>query len=804
MIRFYPQISAVCSVLVLAACAAPPAVAQNVYLTQNRTIAGGNPFSGGANGFVVVGVDSLNNPFPNLIVDITGGNIADYVVALNKSVVNISGGTIGKLPSGGSAFSALSVGRGSTINLTGGTINSFVTVGPLFGDDGTVNTFNMSGGTVPQILNNGGGVVNITGGTIAAAAGFTNAFVGNYRNGTVNITGGTMDRVDNFGFGGVTNFGGTASTGRIGVFGGVANISGGTIGAGGVTVGDQGVANFTGSSLIVTSSGTHAFFDENYYQNFLVADYSITGTLTSGTTLNTTVSAGADYTNTGTAATFNAPGLAPDLFVTENQTVNSVYNYVYVGIDETFSNPADPTVTLADGFDTVEFQTQSASITTMTGGIIRDFAFITEDSKFNVTGGEILGGVFAVNNAAITVSGGLVASLGAGGNAKLTVSGGTIFDYSIGGNSTLTFQGSGLSATGTTGHFWDGNTNYIAAGQFTVTGTLADGTTLDQTILAGGASGNGSQQTLVAGKAAPNLYLTQNATTDALYNQVTVGQSADWSVNTSPTVTVGAGSDLGQVFVNNQSTLNAQGGVIRGTVYAGKDTNVNISGGTLKSVYQGTTGAGKITVRGGSTSYIAPRNQFQMTGGDLATLDTYSGARVRIEGGNIATLLLFGSPTSVTDVQITGGNIGLINFQTTGNLVNILGGSVGEVWGGGGGAVNIFGGTIGANTLLNFRTTSTLFSIYGSDLLLSNAAVGAYTDNFGNTVNGVWWNLTGTLQSGTALNTRYFERNGTVSGPTSLVLGATTAPEPGTFALLLPVAGLAGVAGKRFRKRLRK
>ncbi len=785
--------------LAAAVAVSAPAAAQT-FITADRTIAGGNPLSGDVNGFLVIGADAADVAFPNVLADITGGTIADYVAATSQSIVNISGGLIGKLPEGGTSFTALAIRNGSTINLTGGTINSFVAIGPLFGDDGTINTFNMSGGTVANIYNNGGGIVNMTGGSIVSNDGFSQGSLGNYGNGIVNVTGGTMDIVGNFGFGGggTINFGGTAITNSLRVFDGVGNVTGGTIGAG-VTVRNMGVVNFAGSGLNVTSSGAHGFFDEDYFQNFIIADYSITGTLASGTALNTTVSAGVDFSNDGSTATFNAAALAPDLFVTTDQSVNTIHNYVYVGIDETFSNPADPTVTLADGFDTVELITQSASVTTMTGGVVRDLAFVTENSQFNVTGGEITGGAVAVDDAAILVSGGTLGFLSGGSNAKLTVSGGNIGSYSLYDNTTLTFQGSGLSATGTTGHLWDGFTNYIAAGNFAVTGTLADGTALDQTIRAGGASGTGSQQTLVAPQAAPNLYLTENTTTGALYNQVTVGRSADGTVNTSPTVTVGAGSDLGTVFVNNQATLDVEGGVIRGRVIAGRDTNVNISGGTLKSVYQSGTGTGKIMVSGGSTEYIAPRNLFVMTGGDLATLDTYSGARVRIEGGNITTMLLFGATTGVTDVVISGGSVGTINFQTTGNLVNILGGSVGEVWGGGGGAVNIFGGTIGANTLLNFRTTFTQFNIYGTNLLLSDATLGNYIDNFGTTVNGVWWNLSGTLQSGSELSTRYFERNGSLNGPSNLALTATV-PEPGSFTLLalvgLPLAGVI-IRGRR-------
>jgi autotransporter family porin len=800
MFRYHRLIAVACSLSALALCPLGQAVGQDLFVTEDRTIGGGNPLSGGVDGFVVVGADMDFNPFPNVTVDITGGTITDYVSALNQSVVNISGGVIGKLSDGGQSFTALSIGGGSTINLSGGTINSFVTVGPLFGDDGTINTFNMSGGTTPYIYNNAGGVVNITGGTIAAAPGFIQGVVGNYDNGTINITGGTMDIVGGFGFNpGTINFGGTAATDRLNVFSGVANVTGGTIGAGGVTIQNTGVVNFTGAGLTVNSSGTHAFFDENYFQNFLVADYTITGTLTSGAALNTTVSAGGDYSNDGALATFNAPALAPDLFVTTDQSVSGVYNNVNVGIDETFSTPSNPTATIADGTDTVFLTTYSNSVTNMTGGIVRGFVYVSEQSQFNMTGGEAPGGIANDIGTTVNISGGHTAYLGIGGAA--TVSGGTIDFVEMVSGGSLTVQGSGLSATGTAAKYWDGYTNYLNAGQFNVTGTLTDGNAFDQTVLASGASGDATQQTLVGPQAAPNLFLTEDTTTDAIYNQVTVGRSADSAINTSPTVTVGAGSDLGQVFVSNQSTLNVKDGVIRGTISSGKDTRINISGGTLASVYQSSTGSGKITVSGGSTTYIAPRNAMEVTGGDIGTLDTYAGAQVHIEGGNITNMLLFGSPSAVTNVIISGGAVGTIDYRTTGVVTTLLGGSVGEIKGGGG-IANIYGGEIGQNALLNFRSNATLFNLVGFGLTVSDGTAGTYTDTFNNTFNGVWWQLAGILQNGDHLNTSYFERGGSLNGPTNLTVNVSlNAPEPGTLAFVVGAIPIAGLLLRRPRNR---
>ncbi len=764
----------------------PNASAQSLYVTADRTVAGGNPVNGNFS-LVQIGTDIDLKAYPNVSVDITGGTITQYVNALYGSTVNISGGTIGTAPANGVAYTAVNIASGSTVNMTGGTLLSLVDV--RGSNAGALNRFNLSGGAVNGfILNENDGIVQISGGTVGD-------FIANYGTGTINVTGGSLTSLSGFDFsgsgGGTINFGGTATVNSIASFGGVANITGGTVGAGGVTVRGTGTANVTGSGLTVNQVSTGAFFDDSNYVNVIVSQYTLTGTLTSGAAVSTTVSAGESFSNNGSTATFNAPVLAPDLYVTTDQTVTGVYNNINVGIDETLSVPSNPTATVAAGTDTVFLTTYSNSVTHMTGGIVRGFVLVGEQSNFTMSGGEAPGGIGGAPGTTVVISGGATSYLEVAGTA--TVSGGAVDYVQLDSGGTLIVQGSGLSTTGTAGHYWDPNsgTNYINGGSFEVIGTLADGSPFDQTVIASGATGTVSQQTIVGPQAASDLYATSDTTTGTIYNVVTIGANADGTVNTSPTVAFGAGSDVGNVYVRNQSRLNIGDGLVNGTIYASKDVTLNITGGTVGRVYQSTAGAGMITVSGGNTTYIAPAGHILVTAGTLGTLDTYGGAQVRIDGGDVAKMLLYGgSAKNPTNVLITGGTIGIIDYKGSGNVTTILGGSVAEIWGAGGSAY-IYGGLIGADSLLNYRTNATLFDIFGENLLLSNAALGTYTDNFGTKYDGVWWNVTGTLNSGTPLSTRYFERGGSLGGPVSLVFNVVV-PEPGTLGLLagLPAMGL--------------
>lgn len=787
-----PSVIAAATLIALALSGVPQASAQNLFVVANRTIAGGNPING-SYGQVRIGEDAAFNPFVNISADITGGTMS-FVAALRGSTVNISGGTIGLPPTASAAFSSLAIVHGSTVNLSGGSL-----LGPAFvygSNGGAGNIFNMSGGSVAGWINVGdGGTVNISGGSIVASGPFSGG-VQSTGSGTMNITGGSMGYISsqNYsgGLGATVNFGGTATVSSISSGTGVTNISGGSIGAGGVMVRNDGVANFTGSGLTVNQLSTGRMFDDSNYVNIITSSYTVTGTLANGSAVNTTVSAGETYSNSGSTATFNAPALAPDRYVTTNESVSGFYNNIHVGIDETLSIPSSPTATIAAGADTVFLTTYSGSVTSMTGGIVRGGITVTEQSSFNMSGGEAPGGITSTPGTTVHVSGGAAAYLGVGGTAS--VSGGTIDYVEMFSGSTLIVQGSGLTAIpdAPVGHFWDSNAgiNYLNAANFQVAGTLADGTPFDQTVLASGASGTTGQQTVAGPQAAPNLSVTTDTTTNTIYNVVEIGNAL-----ISPVVSFAAGTDVGNVYIRNQSRLNVQGGLVNGTIYAGKDAQVNISGGTLNRVYQGESGAGRITVSGGTTKYIAPRNQLLMTGGMLTTLDTYGGAQVRIEGGDVTKMWLYGgAPANPTSIVVAGGTVGTIDYRTLGNVVTILGGSVGQIWGNGGSAY-IYGGSFGSDALINFRTNITLFDIFGHDLSLSGATLGTFTDSVGTAHNGVWWTVTGILDSGANLNTRYFERDASLGGPTGLVFNVV--PSPGTLAALVFLPALS--LGRRRR-----
>ncbi|MDX1930986.1 MAG: PEP-CTERM sorting domain-containing protein [Capsulimonadales bacterium] len=788
--------------------------AQDLFVTSDRTILLGNPINGDFSS-VIVGTDLDTNPFPNVTADFTGGTVTNGIAAYNAANVTILDGVIGAVPADFTASTALGVFQGSTVTMTGGTLLSHVQVGNWAFNDGTFSTFTLSGGSAAYLFNGYGGVTNITGGSILGIPGndvYPFGIVQNDNDGVLNITGGVIQGIFGSNFeGGIINFGGTALADRLtlssfgnnqtanitgGTLGGllvgsigVANISGGTIGGDGIRITESGIVNLTGSGLTVNVTGVEGSFDGSLGVNLVITNYSLTGTLSDGTAIDATIRASGDYLNDGTSATFNGYGsaIAPDLFVQTDTTATGVYNNVHIGIDETLSVPSNPTVTIADGMDTVFLTTYADSATVMTGGIVRGNASVTQQSAFTLQGGMIEGFLLI------------------GDQGAATVSGGSFGDVRLNGG-TLTIQGSGLTGTGSAGTFWDGTNNYLLAGQFTVTGTLSDGTAFDRTILAGSVSGDGSQQTLVAAQVAPNVFQTADGTVSGFLNRVTIGQDETGVVNTSPTVALADGSDVGNVDVRNASQLTIEGGIVRGGVTVDPNAAVVINDGTIERV----TGPGSVTVNGGSVTSINALGRTEILDGMIDSLNgNGANARIGVRGGSLRILTLFGAPAEITGgdidtvrilnrgrADIRGGTVDRLRVSLSGTA-NIFGGTVLDVWGEGG-IVNLYGGTIGSDTLLNIGLQQSVFNVYGIGLQLTNGTIGTYTNDFGQVFDGVWWDVTGLLQNGTTLNTRYFERNGAIGGANGLRLLAA-APEPGT--LLLLMAGIPMMAAVRRRPR---
>ena len=461
------------------------------------------------------------------------------------------------------------------------------------------------------------------------------------------------------------------------------------------------------------------------------------------------------------------------MYVQTDQTLNGVYNNVNVGVDETNTIKSSPTATIADGNDTVELFTYGGSVTNMTGGIVRDSIYAYDQSKVNISGGE-------------------VGYIGTNDDSAVTISGGTgLYGIGLNGRSSLTVQGSGLSADGTAGHYFDGYNNYTSAGQFHVTGTLTDGNSFDQTIVAGGAAGDAAQQTLKAATLAPNLNLTQNDVVNDFYNQVNIGQNADGTVKASIQAQMTDGADVARVNVVNNSALEILGGVVEGYVSVGSGSSVTVSGGNVHDLQN--TG-GQATVTGGAVAGVDEYfGNIRIEGGTLGYVNAYSpNATVDISGGTLNRVGLYSGKG-----RFTGGDIGTLRVYGYG------GGGIADIFGGSftsiesyynNGAIDLHGGIFGMDSLINLGASP--FDLFGESFLVTNGVAGTYTAQ-GQNYTGVWWDVTGGLQSGQGINTRYFEANGSLSGPSHLTTTAA-APEPRTLALMaLPAAVFIMIQRKR-------
>jgi hypothetical protein len=374
----------------------------------------------------------------------------------------------------------------------------------------------------------------------------------------------------------------------------------------------------------------------------------------------------------------------------------------------------------------------------------------------------------------------------AGGNSAIILRGGSLSDnVYLFESSTLTVQGSGLSSTGTATSYWDNisGTNYLAAGNFTVTGTLADGSVLNRTFLAGGVSGDVSQQTVVAGIVAPDLFVLEDRAINDRNNRVNVGRDVTQTTNTSPTVVIQDGANLGYVSLYNASTVKVQGGLLNGVVSAlGAGSALEVNGGTLAD--------GAVVYPGGNA---------RVTGGAIHGNLFNLGGFVEVMGDTLDSLSVQGlSPGSGGVTNITGGTIGKITGYRD-SVTNISGGVISDILGQGG-VFNIFGGQIGPNSLVNVGSQASSFNLFGTGLLLTDGTAGIFTDSSGTTFNGVWWNVNGNLASGDVLSTRYFERGGSLGRAGGITFASTSAaaPEPATLGLMALVISGVALSRRRF------
>lgn len=239
--------------------AASEARAQLIYISADRTVAGGNPLNGVYNGNrVIVGASGFNSGtgqfirVPNVQADAvdpasfgysdqTGGGLE----AWSNSLLRVSGGTFQVTGGTGAPGGGVSAYDTSQVTITGGTILATSVSGAAAGAGGA--TMTVSGGTI----SNGQGIV--------AAV----------RNGILNVNAGATIRS--------TGNGQPAISGDTGS---IVNVSGGTVAAT-TASGDLGGINIGAGSALSVTGGTISG-SANNPNGVIVNNATVTAALTGG------------------------------------------------------------------------------------------------------------------------------------------------------------------------------------------------------------------------------------------------------------------------------------------------------------------------------------------------------------------------------------------------------------------------------------------------------------------------------------------------------------------------------------------
>ena len=712
----------------------------------------------------------------NSAVTVNGGTVYSGLHTADTSSAVLNSGSVYVLDAQGNSAAAI---NGGTAQYAYAADNAALTM--TGGDSYFMEAHNnahltLSGGSVQSVYANDSAQADVSGNATITYLTLDASTI-------ANVSGGNIDTLTTYNQS-VANLSGGTFTHTISAYGdSVLNMSGGTISPY-VFAYDHSVVTFYGSNLTVTGTTSESYWDGS--NNHLRYTHSLTGALTDGSALATTILAGKDYFGDSSALIFNGTGsftdYAPDRYYVTDDSLNEIVNRVTLGHNESGTiTDASPIVAFVAGADTGDVTIYNASVLNAQGGEIHGTVYATDNSVLNLNGATLSGyqALNADGNATVTVSSGTIQSLmsaygdshlivkggsvgavssgenaqveinggsvvgassygtnpltvrggsvgflttyGAGAalqtggsidalslydNSAATISGGAVNHIALSYNATLTFQGSGLSVTsGAAYGNFDGLDNYSIASH-TLTGNLSDGSTLNQTFAAAkDYAGDASSVTFrgTSAQKAPDLYLTHDATVSDIVNHVTIGRSADGNLNSSPTVTLTAGTDAGFIKTYNHSVTNINGGLLNGGLDAYDDSVVNHANGTgtgyfyLVSAHDNAT----INFSGGTANllYADGHGQLNVSGGEAAYgASLYDQSEVVISGGNVYSVYLRGESGAI----ITGG----LEYSLYGY-------------------------------------DSSLFCLYGDNLALLNQTPAG---------NGFRFDLTGTLLDGSSLN----------------------------------------------------
>lgn len=400
----------------------------------------------------------------------------------------------------GGGFVSYAIGfDNSTTNITGGYAS--------YATSWDSSTMNISGGAVYTVTGTTNSTVNISGGEIENTDGYDSAIL--------NMSSGLVQKV-------------TLSNDSL------MTITGGTITTS-LAVGDKSTLNLSGN--FTTQVGDlHGSYDRYTANgtNYLARDYTVTGNLADGTTFEHTITAAANTVSLGTnnlQFRGNTTDIAPDRYVTSNESVTGVYNNVVVGKNSNGTVSTSPTADL--NTDTGHLDTYNNSQVILNSGVVHGELNTHDNSTVHINGSTIQD-LYAHDNSTTNINNSNIENIEGDQSAIINVLGGNIDYVSLQDTNQSTVSGGTIYSFDTSG------SSHIA---------LSDGSIT-------------------------HLYMSDNS----LLN-MTGGSVDDLSVYHGSTANISGGS-VNSLF-NLYSTTNIFGGDIND--FAAAFGVVNISGGTINS-----------------------------------------------------------------------------------------------------------------------------------------------------------------------------------------------------------------------------